>query len=311
VDHGRRGRRAGRLTRSLGRLSLAALLLGASAAGASAQTFEQVGVRAAGLGGAFVAVADDATATWWNPAGLASGAYFNAILEYDRADQPDATRAEAVSMALPSLGLSYYRFPISQMRPQTSTAGAPAGRQDQGVLSQYSATVGQSAGRHFVLATTLKLQHALDETHAGLDIGALATFSGVRVGFVVKNVTEPSFGRVDPVTLSRQVRTGLAITEGSQASAAQVTISADADLTRVTTVDGDERHVGGGLELWLARRRIGLRGGVSANTLGATRTSPSAGLSLALRSGTYLDGAWTTGSDPTRKGWGVDLRVTF
>ena len=29
-----------------------------------------VGARALGMGGAFVAVADDATATYWNPAGL-------------------------------------------------------------------------------------------------------------------------------------------------------------------------------------------------------------------------------------------------
>ncbi len=297
---------------SLARLSLAALLVAASAADAFAQTFEQVGVRAAGLGGAFVAVADDATATWWNPAGLATGAYFNAVLEYDRADQPDMSRAEVVAVAFPSLGLSYYRFPISQMRPQTSTAGAPAGRQDQGVLSQYSATVGQSAGRHFVLATTLKLQQAFGDTHAGLDIGALATFSWLRVGFVVKNATQPSFGGgTDPLVLSREVRTGLAVTKRRRGALNQVTISADADLTRVTTVDGDERHVAGGLELWMAQSRIGLRGGISANTLGDTRTSPSVGLSLAVRKGTYLDGALTMGSDPARKGWGVDLRVTF
>ena len=44
---------------------------------AGAQIYESVGIRAQGMGGAFVAVADDATATWWNPAGLASGAYFS------------------------------------------------------------------------------------------------------------------------------------------------------------------------------------------------------------------------------------------
>src|ERR1043166_1692648 len=46
-----------------------------------AQTAAPVGVRAEGMGGAFVAVADDATAAWWNPAGLATGALFRAILE--------------------------------------------------------------------------------------------------------------------------------------------------------------------------------------------------------------------------------------
>src|SRR5438094_8616567 len=37
-----------------------------------AQTFDQVGERAQGMGGAFVAVADDASAIYWNPAGLAN-----------------------------------------------------------------------------------------------------------------------------------------------------------------------------------------------------------------------------------------------
>src|SRR5689334_1293811 len=42
--------------------------------GASAQEVaETVGSRALGMGGAFVAVSDDAMAVYWNPAGLASG----------------------------------------------------------------------------------------------------------------------------------------------------------------------------------------------------------------------------------------------
>jgi hypothetical protein len=45
---------------------------------ATAQIYESIGIRAQGMSGAFVAVADDATTTWWNPAGLASGGYFKA-----------------------------------------------------------------------------------------------------------------------------------------------------------------------------------------------------------------------------------------
>ncbi|PWT84196.1 MAG: hypothetical protein C5B57_05305, partial [Blastocatellia bacterium] len=56
---------------------------------ARAQVYETAGIRAQGLGGAFVAVADDATATWWNPAGLASGAFFNGVFEYSRRDDTD------------------------------------------------------------------------------------------------------------------------------------------------------------------------------------------------------------------------------
>lgn len=284
----------------------------AAASAADAQVFEQIGVRAQGLGGAFVAVADDASATWWNPAGLATGAYFNSILEYDRSKDPDAARAQGFAIAFPALGLSYYRLPISQMRPQASTGAAGGGRQDQGVLSQYGASVGQSAGSHFVLASTVKLIQAEGDTHLGLDVGAMANFSGLRVGVMVKNVREPSFGTgADALDLTRQVRTGAALTGRGRGAVNQVTVAFDADLTKVTTVDGDERHVAGGLELWLAQRRVGVRGGISANTIGDTRTSPSAGLSLAFRTGTYIEGALTGGSDPARKGWGIDLRVTF
>src|SRR5580765_7321711 len=35
--------------------------------------FEAAGVRALGMAGAFVAVADDSSSVFWNPAGLASG----------------------------------------------------------------------------------------------------------------------------------------------------------------------------------------------------------------------------------------------
>ena len=49
--------------------------------GAAAQAFATVGTRAAGMGGAFVGVADDASAIYWNPAGLAAGSYFSLVLD--------------------------------------------------------------------------------------------------------------------------------------------------------------------------------------------------------------------------------------
>ena len=47
------------------------------------------------MGGAFTAVADDATATWWNPAGLAGGAYFNGLIEAGNHREPDSTGPRA------------------------------------------------------------------------------------------------------------------------------------------------------------------------------------------------------------------------
>jgi hypothetical protein len=157
--------------------SLAIAIGGAGTA--VAQPADTVGVRAQGMGGAFTAVADDATASWWNPAGMASGAYFNALLEGGNHHEPSdpgigtggpagAWRAETRSFAVafPALGLSYYRMRFSEIQPQTSTDAASAGRQDGGatqlrlrsmLLTQFGVSAGQSLGSHLVIASTLKL----------------------------------------------------------------------------------------------------------------------------------------------------------
>jgi long-chain fatty acid transport protein len=46
--------------------------LAARVAGAQVPVESSGGTRALGMAGAFTAVADDATAGWWNPAGLSS-----------------------------------------------------------------------------------------------------------------------------------------------------------------------------------------------------------------------------------------------
>src|SRR3982751_592435 len=98
--------------RNLFRVPLSAivpsLLIGAAsltvaAAGVCAQTTDAIGVRAQGMGGAFTAVADDATASWWNPAGLAGGAFFNALLEVDRPDTKTSDSIRGVAIAYPAL----------------------------------------------------------------------------------------------------------------------------------------------------------------------------------------------------------------
>src|SRR5262245_38248881 len=177
--------------RSVGRAVLPLAMSVVWAAPADAQLFESVGTRAQGMGGAFVAVADDATASWWNPAGLATGAFFNAVLEYnvsrepryarDAAGRPVATRAHDVryiATAYPALGLSYYRVQVSEISPASATAVVGPGRQDPGaalrslVLNQFGTTIGQSIGNHFVIASTVKLVRGTSAFQAVPDSGA-------------------------------------------------------------------------------------------------------------------------------------------
>lgn len=211
----------------------------------AAQSFEGVGVRAQGLGGAFVAVADDATATWWNPAGIATGPYLSAVVERGRTTEPvtplasgPAVRTTSGDFAVtfPAWGLSYYRLRISEIGAAGSTAAAAANRQDpRGTgssvrtvsVSQYGSTVGQSIGRHLVVGTTLKLlragtvaSHALGaeplddaddldvprQTKSDLDVGALMTAGHLRAGLTVKNLLQPTFGEDGPDALQLKRR---------------------------------------------------------------------------------------------------------
>ena len=84
----------------------------------------------------------------------------------------------------------------------------------------------------------------------------------------------------------------------------------DADLTTTPTVFGNARHLAGGGELWV-ERRLGVRAGLSVNTVDQRRTSFSAGASAAVQKGFFVDAQLTRGEDAVKEGWGVALRVTF
>jgi hypothetical protein len=333
--------------RLFARAAMAAALVVVSVVESRAQASDVIGIRAQGMAGAFTAIADDATASWWNPAGLATGAYFSSIVETSHTRQPkfenavpawdDNTRGFAVGF--PALAVSYYHLAVSEIRAVPPIAGAADGRQDEVspdirlrslVMSQFGATVGQSLSNHLVVASTLKLMRGSiltavrpaagasvdmaedlegpSDTEFGLDIGAMAKLGGLRAGLTVRNVSEPSFGQaVQEMTLERQFRAGVAYSSRSSLT----TVSADFDLTRIQLPTGEERRFAAGLEGWSRSHRVGLRGGVSVNTLGPALPSASAGASLAVRSSTFLDAFGTIGSDETRRGWGVGLRVTF
>src|SRR5438477_7409975 len=102
------------MTPAAPRLLAAAFLL-FSTVSLNGQTLDQIGERAQGMGGAFVAVADDASAIYWNPAGLSNVFKFDAQLNVngrdhpaDGADASSPTRAMFVGAAMPALGLGYY-----------------------------------------------------------------------------------------------------------------------------------------------------------------------------------------------------------
>jgi hypothetical protein len=301
---------------------------------------------------AFVAVADDASAVAWNPAGLLSGPVFNLLIDVGRGThQPDdptlSTSAAQIGSTMFAfgtfpVGLAYYRISSTIATPEDPAVPDTPDRQDSHVVvrtlvtNHVGATVQQSLGGHLTLGTTLKLvrgemgvqrravtswEEALDSSgnierdgsmRGDLDVGAMANVGRFRAGVVVRNVTEPTFESEDESqshTLPRHARVGVAW--GDRWPGMSSTILAfDADITRVNAIDGERRDVAAGVEHWLARRMIGVRGGVRASTVGDQRWMFSGGGSVALRPGIYVDATYA-GGEPGTYSWGVAARVTY
>jgi hypothetical protein len=200
---------------------------------ANAQHVESVGIRALGMGGAFVAVADDSTATWWNPAGLAAGPFLDVtVIGTSRsrtADELPARRDAATwfAAATPPFGVSYYRLRELSAQPFRSTGPQTQDREDRrtGVplrrvsTSQLGVTLVHSVADGIHLGTTLKYlrggagigrdDSALDvstllDRAAGLsvdadgafdlDVGALGVVGPWRGGLLVRNLREAEYG---------------------------------------------------------------------------------------------------------------------
>jgi len=308
------------------RALLAALLVLAAGAGpARAQAVETVGARALGMGGAFVAVADDSSATWWNPAGLAAGALVDLSLGIARGGAGNALPARHapawwLSLGTPPFGVSYYRLRITDIEAIGATGAGAADREDGGIAvpigslttSQVGATLVQTLVDGIHAGTTLKyVRSGADGGPADgtfdLDVGVMATFDHVAAGAVVRNVRQPTLGAV---RLDRQVRLGIALRE-VDAGAALLTMAVDADVRRYGTVLGDRRVVAVGGEGWVLDRRIGIRAGARFNTVGAEERAWTAGGSLAVRSGVYVDGHVVHGGARAEQGWGIAARVSF
>jgi hypothetical protein len=130
------------------------------------------------MGSAFVALADDATGVWWNPAGVATVGIFDAVLEDGRVSvDPESQDPErdggawraspfSVSVALPMLAFSYTRLHVRSLESHATAAVEP-GRQEGAAAGiarvlrtdRADVTLVQSIADVFVVGTTLGVVH--------------------------------------------------------------------------------------------------------------------------------------------------------
>ena len=313
----------------------------------TAQIVETTGSRALGMGGAFVAVADDSSATWWNPAGLADGPFLDMALSraVTQVVTPEGWRDRGVGFALgtPPVGFAYYRLRFTQIHAADHTAQPRADREDRRAetadsldVAQFGATFIQTLIPGVHAATTVKYLRGTarhdtpgavvpaldpddrldraDEIRGGdaegrfdLDIGVLAVTGPLRLGAVARNLRQVEFG---DVRLPRQIRVGAAF-DADALRQLPLTVSLDADVRAYDTGHGKRRVVAVGAERWFRARQVGIRGGARINIVGAQERAVTAGVSVSPRPGLYVDAHAVGGGATGERGWGVAGRVSF
>ncbi|HKW01202.1 MAG TPA: conjugal transfer protein TraF [Vicinamibacterales bacterium] len=297
--------------------------------------FESVGIRALGMAGAFVAVADDASAAYWNPAGLVNGTPLGTTIEWNRFQTgnqkappvpgPTLRNSTFASVASWPLGISYGRL------RSTWLATGPGGvvTSEKVETFQLGGTIVQTIAPGVVLGSTLKylrgsfatgpsggptVEDALDQgmdldgpgqNHFDFDIGLMADFKMVRLGLTGRNLLEPQFTSAagTSIKLQRLTRAGLAFLP-----TAGLTLAMDVDLDTVDLRDGLRRMIAVGGEGRLGSR-VAVRGGVRWDTKGESQPVTALGVSVSLRSRFWLEGYYSRGQRDEDHGFGIGFRA--
>src|SRR5262245_32759643 len=218
------------------------------------------GARTVGLGGAFVATADDALGVLWNPAGLQWMDQNQAMFESVRLFED--TSVNSLSFALPgsrwpSLGVSIVSLTSGEFQ-RTNELNNPLGTFSEGETA-YLFSMAKGFGSRLTVGTNFKLVHQSVEDFSGggfgLDLGGIYQMTqSLRIGASVLNLGGPSITlRSEAETYPTEIRGGVSL----QMLSGRAHLSAEVDHA-----DGPGTSLHGGAEYWL-QPGIALRFGYS------------------------------------------------
>lgn len=301
---------------------------------AAQQVFESVGSRALGMGGAFVAVANDGTASFWNPAGVALAPRGSLTVEWDglgtgNQNEPPAPGPTKRTATFATLGSSNFNVSYGTLQSADITTLATGTLAETLKTTQYGVTVLQAVSPNVILGSTLKLlrgyasatttlgstsSNALSQANAlqgdtvtrfDFDVGLMVNMQKVRFGLTAKNLEEPSFPEPGgtPFVLHRQARAGLAIVPSKS-----LTIDADFDLATIDLRGGPRREIAIGGEDQLGQS-FQIRAGLRFSTTGERQMVGAFGFSMAVKSSAWIDGYYTRGGIDGDRGFGLALRI--
>ena len=276
---------------------------------ANAQSLDVVGTRAAGMAGAFVGVADDASASYWNPGGLAAGAYFSLVLdggaEQAVPDQSPKGRKQSaflMGLAMPALGVTYYRLqrsvatpfellvPADGLTADSEVPGVLPVRVDSLVTHHAGVSLVQSVLNNVAIGATLKLVRGVAASEPFGFVAAEAALDQHDLRGRASNKFDVDVGAM---ATYGSLKAGLTIRNMRQpefklpddersvqlerqaragvsyALSPNWLVAADVDLLEKDDAFGERRDVAVGVEGRLARR-VTLRSGLRLNVAGST-----------------------------------------
>jgi hypothetical protein len=176
-----------------------------------------LGPRPAGIGGAFVAVADDATGVVWNPAGLSFISQNQVSAETSRLFE--STAINGLSFAFPGKRFPSFGLTILNLRSgdfeKTNELNEPLGDFSESDMAFFLSASKNITPRFAIGANAKIVRHAVDEFDAtgfGVDIGALyQVLPSLRLGVSLLNIGGPTLSmRATDETYPAEFRGGLA-----------------------------------------------------------------------------------------------------
>jgi hypothetical protein len=250
-----------------------------SEAGSKGLSFLKIGLgaRAGALGEAYVAVANDATAPMWNPAGLTQAEGRDVLFIHNQWFQDIRTEYLGTAFRFGENGLGF-GFLINTVgdidnRSANGTLMGTFSAHDVALMGAYARRLNRFASVGLTLKVLYEKMYIYSSSGYALDLGAQVSpgMSNMSLGAAVQNIGKMGAMRDEEIPLPLTVRAGLAYRVTADPINGNMLVTAD-----VSKASDYRTTLHGGLEYQL-ERRLALRGGY---LFGQDERGFSAGLGL-------------------------------